>query len=129
MRVILHKITHPHQSVQRSGRLVAMAGTKFGQAQRQIPVGFKAMVVDLDMRRAVHRLDRIVPVLGGRGEHQILELLPVTRLLPQGAVNNLRGAHLLIAMITQLSADIVLDGQVDLPAPVVPEDHPRRLFL
>ncbi len=129
MGIVLHEIAHPHQAMQGAGRFIAGAGTELGKAQRQVAVAFQALVVDLDMRRAVHRLDGIVTVLGCRGEHHLLELLPVARLLPQGAVDNLRGAHLLIAMITQFRADIILDGQIDLPAPVVPEDHPRRLLL
>ena len=34
MPIILHEATHPHQAVQRAGRFVAVADTKFGVAHR-----------------------------------------------------------------------------------------------
>ena len=48
---------------------------------------------------------------------------------PQAAVHDLRGVDFLIAVLAQQLADVVLDFDVDPPAAVVPEHHPRRFFL
>ena len=85
MRIILHETAHPHQAMQRAAGLVAMAGAEFGHPQRQIPVAVQAAVVDLHMARAVHRLDRVDPLVFVAGrEHVLAELVPVTGLAPTG---------------------------------------------
>ena len=86
----VNEAAHAHQAVQRARGLVAMAGTEFAVAQRQLAVRAQAGVEDLDVARAVHRLDRVVAFLGRRGEHVVLVVLPVARLLPQRAVEHLR---------------------------------------
>ena len=78
MRVILSEAAHPHQTVQGTGRLVAVAGTKLGHTQRQIAVGLQTLVEDLDVTRAVHRLDGVLAVFGLGGEHGLGIFLPVT---------------------------------------------------
>src|SRR5450759_145881 len=62
MRTILGKAAHPHQAVQRSGSLVAMAGTEFRQTQRQVAVAVQAVVEDLHVTWAVHRLHCLVAI-------------------------------------------------------------------
>ncbi len=48
---------------------------------------------------------------------------------PQAAIHDLRGVDLLVAALAQQLPDVVLDLDVNPPAPVVPEHHPRRFFL
>src|SRR3546814_633003 len=53
--VVLGERTHAHDAVQRAGRLVAMAATKFAVADRQLAVAVQAGVEHLDVTRAIHR--------------------------------------------------------------------------
>src|SRR5690606_24280369 len=69
VRIVLHEATHAHDAVQRTGRLVAVTGTELGQTQRQVAVGLQALIEDLHVTRAVHRLDGVVAVFRGSGEH------------------------------------------------------------
>ncbi|MNS68801.1 hypothetical protein D3C72_1020910 [compost metagenome] len=129
VRIILHKAAHAHQPVQRARRLVAVAGAELGQAQRQVAVRTQAVVEDLHMARAVHRLDRVVALLRLRDEHVLLVVLPVAGLFPERTVHHLRRAHLVVAGFAQAAAHVLLDGLPHLPALRVPEHHARRLFL
>ncbi len=61
--VVLHEAAHAHEPVQRARGLVAVAGAELAVAQRQLAVAPHALVVDEDVPRAVHRLDRVVAVL------------------------------------------------------------------
>ncbi len=58
MRVVLREAAHAHQAMQRAGRLVAMDVAEFRKADRQFAVGLQAMLEDLDVAGAVHRLQR-----------------------------------------------------------------------
>ena len=58
VRIVLGERAHPHDAVQRAGRLVAVAGAELRQPQRQLAVGAQALAEDLDVARAVHRLQR-----------------------------------------------------------------------
>ena len=106
-----------------------MAGAELRQAQGQVPVALEAVVVDLDVGRAVHGLDGKDPLLGLGDEHVVAEFLPVAGALPEAAVDDLGGVDLQIAVPTQAVADVVLQKEVDGPALVVPEDHARGLVL
>ena len=108
-----------------------MAGAELRQPQRQFAVGAEALAEDLDMARAVHRLQRedLVLVLHPGDEHVLAELLPVSGAFPQRAVNQLRGLHLLVAGGVQPAAHVGLGGEVKLPALGVPEHAADRLFL
>ena len=83
MGIVLGEAAHPHQAVQRAGLLVAVTGAELGQPQRQVAVALQALVVDLDVARAVHRLDRERALLRLGGEHVVVEFLPVAGFLPQ----------------------------------------------
>ena len=54
--VVLGERAHAHQAVEGAGRLVAVTRAELGHPQRQITVAVQALVEDLHMRRAVHRL-------------------------------------------------------------------------
>jgi hypothetical protein len=100
MRVVLGEAAHAHQPVQRAMRLVAVAGAELGQPQRQVAVGFEPLVEDLHVAGAVHRLERIDPLLVGMflvdlgDEHVLAVLVPVAGGLPQLAVDDLGGLDL-----------------------------------
>ena len=64
MRIVLRKAAHAHQPVQRAGWLVAMDIAEFGKPDRQFAVGLQAVLEDLHMARAVHRLQREDAVVG-----------------------------------------------------------------
>ena len=135
MPVVLGKAAHPHDAVQRAGWLVAVARSKFGHAQRQVAVGFQALIENLNMAGAVHRLERIDGLFAGvffvhfDDEHVLLVFVPVARGLPQLAVHDLRGVHLDIPACALFAAHVILQFGVDGPAVGMPEDLPGGLFL
>ena len=108
-----------------------MAGAEFRQAQRQLAIAAEALAEDLDMARAVHRLQRqdllLVRHLGD--EHVLAELLPVAGGLPERAVQKLRGPDLLVSGIVQPPTHILFGALIQAPAIRVPEDAAGRLLL
>jgi hypothetical protein len=81
------------------------------------------------MAGAVHRLERVVPVLRLRREHVLPVLLPVTRGLPQRAIEDLRCLDLAIAAVAIHLPHVLLDRLPQRPAARVPEDEPRGFVL
>jgi len=78
MRIVLRKGAHPHDTVQRARRLVAMAGAELGQPHRQLTVTPQAIAEDQHMAGAIHWLQRqdfLVAAFGD--EHVLLEIRPV----------------------------------------------------
>jgi len=59
MRVVLGEGTHAHEAMQRTRRLVAVDRAKFGEAHRQLAIGAQAVLEDLHVAGAVHRLQRV----------------------------------------------------------------------
>ena len=88
MRVVLGKPAHPHDPVQRARGLIPVARPELGHAQGQVAVGFQALVVNLHVAGAVHRLQRVdrlfarVFLVDLDDEHVLLVLVPVARGLP-----------------------------------------------
>ena len=78
MRIVLGKATHAHQTVQRTGGLIAMTGAELGQTQRQLAVALQALIEHLDVTWAVHRLDRVITAFRLGGKHVRRVVLPVT---------------------------------------------------
>ena len=97
--------------------------------ERQVAVGLDALLVDQDMARAVHRLDREHPLLGFGDEHVGPVIVPVAGLLPEHAVEQLRCLHLAVVGRLQPLAHVRLDRPPDCPALRVPEHAADRLFL
>ena len=106
-----------------------MAGAEFAHPVRQVAVALDPLVEDLDVARAVHRLDRVVPVLRGRGEHVLAVVLPVPGPLPDAAVEDHRTAHLEIAVVAIDAAHVLLDLLPQSPALRVPEHQAGGLVL
>ena len=106
--VVLGELAHAHDAVQRAVRLVAVAAAELGEPERQVAVAVDALLEDLDVGRAVHRLQRHqiglaredrLAFLGrrhfvGHDEHVLAILAPVARLLPLPGVHQLRGLDL-----------------------------------
>ena len=85
MGVVLGKGAHPHQPMQRARRLEAVHLAEFGKLERKIAIGFQPVLEDLNVARAVHRLDHVgarigLAVLGE--EHVVPERLHVARCHP-----------------------------------------------
>ena len=88
------------------------------------------MLVDLHVAGAVHGFQREGAVVLRFGdEHVLVELLPMTGRLPQGAVHQLGAVDLLIAVGLVDAAHVVDQHVVERPALGVPEDGAGRLFL
>src|SRR6185295_12391187 len=121
---------HAHQPMQGAGRLVAVHDAELGDAIGQLPVGAQAMLEDLDVAGAVHRLDgELALVLGHGREHVFTKGLPMPGGLPQGLVEQLRPVHLAIADRVLSPAHVVDQALEELPASWMPEDHAGTLFL
>ncbi len=82
--VVLRQLANAQHPVQRARALVAVQALELGEADRQLAVGALAVVEDLDVAGAVHRLDgQGLALVGLADEHVGVELLPVARTLPQ----------------------------------------------
>ncbi|EKE16625.1 MAG: hypothetical protein ACD_10C00887G0003 [uncultured bacterium] len=81
------------------------------------------------MPRTVHWLDRVITTLRRGREHIVLIVLPVTRLLPQRFIEDLRATHFLITVVAIDRSHVLLNFLPDRPALRVPENKSRRLIL
>ena len=102
MRVVLGKAAHAHQAMHRARRLVAMHHAEFGEAQRQVAIALQAVLEDLHMAGAVHRLERepalVLGLVAGRlrREHVLAVPVPMAGGLPQRLVEDLRRVDLAV---------------------------------
>ena len=87
VRVVLREVAHAQQPVQRARRLVAVHLAELGELQRQVAIALEAVLEDLHVAGAVHRLAaehalvRQHPVV----EHVLAVVLPVPGELPEAA--------------------------------------------
>ncbi len=87
------------------------------------------------MAGAVHRFQRVDALFLGAlfvdldDEHVLAVGLPMARLLPQHAIDDLRRLDFLVTRAAQPPAHVVLKLAVDRPAVRMPEHHARRFFL
>jgi len=129
MRVVLDEGAGPHQPLPGTRRLVAMDGAELEEPQRQIAEGADALIEDLDMTGAAHRLQRQRAPAVVEREHRVAELLPMAARLPERARHQLRALHLAISRRAHAPADIARHDLIEREAARVPEHHPRRLLL
>ncbi len=129
MGIVLSEGAHPHQPVQGTRGLVAVAGAELGHPERQIAVAVQALVEDLHVGRAVHRLEREGLVLGLEREHVLAELLPVAGGFPERPIEQLGRPHLDIASGIETAPDIALDLAIESPAFGVPERRAGGFLL
>jgi hypothetical protein len=99
VRVVLGDVPDAQQAVQRAARLVAVDEPLLGVADREVAVGVQVALVDLDVGRAVHRLEAHGPLLHVREVHVVAVDVPVARLLPELAVVEDRRADLDVAAV------------------------------
>ena len=84
MGVVLGKATHAEQSVQGTGRFIAVHLAEFGNPHRQVAVALQTVLEKLNMARTVHRLQRENPlILCLRDEHVLVIFVPVAGGFPQ----------------------------------------------
>ena len=107
VRVVLREAAHTEQAVQRAGELMAVDQTELTDSERQVAVGVRLARVDHHAARAVHGLDGVVLAVDDGGVHVLLVVVPVTRALPQAAVEDHRGRNFDIAVALMHLAPIV----------------------
>ena len=77
--IVLVEAAHAHQPMQCTRRLVAVHHAELGDAVGQLAVGAQPVLEDLDVARAVHRLDgKLALVFGDGGEHVFPVPFPVS---------------------------------------------------
>ncbi len=108
---------------------------EFGHPDRQIAVGLQAVLEDLHMAGAVHRLEREgagvfrLVVRAFHLEHVLLVPAPVAGGLPQALVEHLRRIHLVIAIGRKPAAHVAHKVLEHAPALGMPEHDARSLLL
>ena len=63
VRVVLGKTAHAQQAVQDAGALVAVHGTQFSPAERQVAIAAFVRFVDHNVEWAVHRFGIVIRVV------------------------------------------------------------------
>ena len=106
-----------------------MATAELCHTQRQIAIGFQTLIEDLNMARAVHRLNAIFTVLGRRRKHRIFIVVPVAGFFPQHTVHHERPFDFLVLVFFQLGTHKSFQFTENGPAVIMPEYHTRRFFL
>ena len=129
MAIVLGETAHPHDAVQATRGLVAVAVAKFSVAQREIPITLDALFVNQDVARAVHRLERVLVLLRLGGEHVVAVLIPMPGFFPQGFVNDLRAFDLQITIVLVDPAHVLLDVLPHTPALGMPEHQTRGVVV
>ena len=117
-------------------RLIAVAHAEFGHAERQVAIALDALLENLHMAGAVHRLqaDMLRFALAfarrhGDLEHIVAVQIPMAGGLEDAAVDKLRREHFDIAGFVQPAADIVFQRAVKRPAFRMPEHAAGRFVL
>ena len=129
MRVVLLEGARPHDAVERTGRLIAVAGAELGIADRKLPPRAQPLVEDLHVARARHRFQRHRQFAVVDPEHVLAELVPVPAAAPERLRQQLWRPNLGIAGSAHFAPDIVLQHPVERVAARMPEHHARRIFL
>ena len=100
MGIVLGKAAHTGQSVQLTALLVAVYGTKLGQAQRKVAVRAGLGFVYLAVVRAVHRFQQVLFALL-RGMYRLKRVFAVFFVVAAGYIKlfvaNVRSNYLAIA--------------------------------
>jgi hypothetical protein len=124
--IVLGDVAHPQQAVQSARRLVAVDEPGLRVTDRQVAIGAPLVLVDLDVRRAVHGLEAHRPLLDLREVHVVAVHVPVAGLLPQVDVVEDRRLDLVVAAGGVLLAPHALDLVPDGHAGRLPERAPGR---
>src|SRR5262245_13022716 len=132
VRIILNEGAHPHQPVEGTRWFEAVHLAEFGKLERQVAVGFQTVLEDLDVARAVHRLDheRALVVFAWLGEkHVLAEGRHVAGGNPKRGIHELRRVDFDVAGRRLAAADVAFEDLIERPALRMPEHRAWRLFL
>ena len=130
MRIILRECAHPHHAVQRARRFVAMAFAELAQPHRQLAITGNALLENLHVARAIHRLDGIfAPVRRLGAEHVFAERFEMPGLFPQRRADNFRRVDFTIAGVSVALPHVRKQRLKQRPAVGVPEHRARRFLL
>src|SRR6266480_4564574 len=129
MRVVLLERARPHDAVERTGRLIAVASAELGIADRKLPPRAQPPVEDLHVARTRHRFQRHRRHAVVDPEHVLAELFPVAAAAPELLWQELWRPDLGIAGSAHLAPDIVLQLPIDRVAARMPEHYARRIVL
>ncbi len=138
MRVVLRESTHSGETMQRAGQLVAVHGSVLGEPHREVAIAARALLVDEDVHRAVHRLQVVVDaVLGDRAllvallvqvdgrEHPLLVGHEVVRLQEEVLLRDVRGVDVRVAVRDMATPGVLLHLAAHEPTARVPYRQPR----
>ena len=107
-----------------------MDDAKLRNLQRQIAIGFQAVLEDLHMAGAVHGFERKNPLVLGLGEEHVLAIgLPMAGGFPQRAIQHLRRVDFDIARSLLPAAHVIDERLKQRPALGVPEHGAGAFFL
>jgi len=111
--VVLLEATDSGETGESTRSLVTVEDTKVGNSHGQFSVTALTVREEQTVTRAVHGLQSPLVLLNLEGEHVILVMLPVARLLPQGRVVHVGRHDLLVATAPVLVAEEALESVVD----------------
>ena len=133
--VVLTEELHAEEAVELARLLLAVDDVDRVVADRQVAVGARLALVDLDGVRAVHRLDREgvvrfdVAVRAGNQEHVFLVVRPVAARDPQALVVDDGRGNFLIAVRLVNAAPEFQQRVEELPAARQPVGHAGRRLV
>ncbi len=128
--VVLGEAADAHQAVQHPTALEAVYGPPLRKAQRQVAIGARLALVDLDVKGTVHRLEVILLTLDiERGVHVLPVPIQVPACLPQASLADVGRVDELVAALLVFEAAVVLGDLADHASLGVPQDQPGADIL
>ena len=138
MRVVLGEAAHAGEAVQGSRELVAIHRAVLGESHRKVAVAARALLVDQDVHRAVHRLQVVVDAVlrdlavlvallvevDGR-EHALLVGDEVVRLQEQVLLRDVGRVDVVVAAGDVAATGMLLHLTADDAAARMPDRQPR----
>ena len=113
--IVLGKAAHPQQPMQHPALFIPIHRPQFGPAQGQFPIGSGPILVNLDVKRAIHGLDVIIVLVDLHGGiHRIAIEIQVTAGLPQIGPPHMRRIEQFVAVGVVL---FLPEGLNDMPNP------------
>ena len=129
MGVILAEGPHAREAGRHAGFLVAVQAAEIGQPQRQVAVRALLRSIDESGGRAVHRLDRELPLVDFGEIHILAIIVVVAAGLPERDIHDLRRDDLVVLVRTVEVADVLGEAVVDHRALGVKERRRGRLGM
>src|SRR5512134_4139313 len=112
--------------MERPRRLVPVHRPQLRVTDREIPVRPHPRLVDLDMERAVHRLELVLlPLDVDGGEHALPVIIHVAAHAPEVEAGDVWGEDVLVPRLRVLLPPEILHDPPDRGALRMPQDEPR----